>query len=125
MRAKKLEQDRKRVEFMEHFEIQIKTRLTTTLQELLQRDVAGQLAIGIPTRCEQENAVQKIRNHLKNMEIDELAMLIITLDACNNEMRRRLTLEEQCIYFIYLITTYMFDDLVSWPFDLELRRTFR
>lgn len=113
--AKKLEQDQKRTEMMEHFEAEIKPQLQAALEELLRQDAAGTLQLDqtVPTNMEHENAVQRVRDHLNNMEIDALAQLIITLDACNNEMRRKLKLEEQCIYFMYLISTYMFDNLVS------------
>lgn len=100
---------------MEHFEAEIKPNLENALRELLQQDADGNLLVDKSLNIEYENAVQRVRDHLKNMEIDELALLIITLDACNVEMRKSLSLEEQCIYFVYLITTYMFDNLVSSP----------
>lgn len=113
LNAKKLEQDKNRDETMQNFEAEVKPQLQTALQELLQKDADGQLVLEQSLNLEHDNAVQRVRDHLKNMEIDELALLIMTLDACNIEMRKTLSLEEQCIYFIYLITTYMFDNLVS------------
>lgn len=113
LNAKKLEQDKKREEIMENFEAEIKPNLENALRELLQQDAGGKLLVDKSLNIEYENAVQRVRDHLKNMEIDELALLIITLDSCNVEMRKSLSLEEQCIYFVYLITTYMFDNLVS------------
>lgn len=97
------------------FEENIKPQLQTALRELLQQDAAGKLRLDktLPMNIEYENAVQRVRDHLKNAETDELALLIITLDACNNEIRKKLSLDEQCVYFAYLITTYMFDNLVS------------
>lgn len=113
LNAKKLEQDKNRDEIMRDFEADIKPQLQTALQDLLRQDAEGKLLLDKSMHLEYENAVQRVREHLKNMEIDELALLIITLDVCNNEMRKTLSLEEQCIYFVYLITTYMFDNLVS------------
>lgn len=100
---------------MQNFEAEIKPQLQTALQELLQKEAEGQQMLENSLHIDYENAVQRVRDHLKNMEIVELAQLIIALDACNVEMRKAFSLEEKCIYFIYLITTYMFDNLVSSP----------
>lgn len=100
---------------MQNFEAEIKPQLHTALQELLQKEADGQQMLENSLHIDYENAVQRVRDHLKNMEIVELAQLIISLDACNVEMRKAFSLEEKCIYFIYLITTYMFDNLVRTP----------
>lgn len=115
LNAKKLEQDKTRDEITKHFNEEIKPQLETALKELIKKDSEGNLVLDKSLNMEYENAVQRVREHLKKMEIEELARLIIVLDACNNEMRKELSLEEQCIYFVYLVTTYMFDNLVSSP----------
>lgn len=60
-----------------------------------------------------ENRVKKIRDLLKRGEFDALANYLIELDRFNIEKRNALPIEEQVIYFMVLVNSYLFDDYVS------------
>lgn len=107
---KKLEQDQTRAVVENEFKDEIKPQLQIVLDQLLLLDSKGELTLD--TNVDIENPVQSVRDHLKNREIEQLGKLIMVLDSCNDEIRKKLSLEEQRIYFEYLITTYLFDNMV-------------
>lgn len=59
------------------------------------------------------DAVDRIRGLMRQKNYNEVADLIISLDAANRENRMAMTIEEQAYYFSVLIHSYLFDDYVS------------
>lgn len=60
-----------------------------------------------------EDRINKIRDLLKKGQFDALANYIIELDRVNIEKRKTLPIDEQVIYFMVLVNSYLFDDYVS------------
>lgn len=110
-----LEEDRNRDDAIRVFEEEVKPELSIILKEMIEKDMEGELVLAEAVPA--ENAVQSVRDHLENREYEELARLIITLDSFNNETRKTLSIGEQCMYFEFLIKTYMFDHTVSFALN--------
>lgn len=67
--------------------------------------------------------IQTIRDHLKNGDLKEVAEYIINLDGKvgHENSWRPLRVDEQALYFVTLLKTYLFDDFVSeWNFYSKL-----
>lgn len=64
---------------------------------------------------ESNEHVQAIRDHLKNEKLDEVAQFIIQLDGkVGHELVwKAMQINEQVLYFVTLLKSYLFDDFVS------------
>lgn len=64
---------------------------------------------------ESSERVQAIRDNLKNRNFDQVAQYIIQLDGkVGHELVwRSMNINEQALYFVTLLKTYLFDDFVS------------
>lgn len=64
---------------------------------------------------ESSERVQTIRDDLKNRNFDQVAQYIIQLDGkVGHELVwRSMNINEQALYFVTLLKTYLFDDFVS------------
>lgn len=72
-----------------------------------------------------EQRVQRVRDLLKLGEFETLARYIIRLDVGNKEKRETMQIEEQVLYFVVLLNSYLFDDYVSYiGFLLVLHEVF-
>lgn len=117
IREKLAKQESMQIEMNEDFENRCVGPLTTILEKLLAERQAHMNAVttnGMDTETS-EQRVQKVRDLLKNGEFDTLALYIIKLDneAGHDEALRALPLNEQVMYFIVLLNSYMFDEFVS------------
>lgn len=57
--------------------------------------------------------VKKIRDLIKAAEFEAVARYIIKLDYCNIDQRRTMPVNDQVLYFIMLLNSYLFNDYVS------------
>lgn len=115
IREKLLEQEKLQSEVNEDFRDRCATALTPILTDLLgdQLDNIDRVTQnGVPDGTPEER-VQKVRDLLKNGEFDTVARYIVQLDAFNVEMRKTMPINEQVLYFIVLLNSYLFDDYVS------------
>lgn len=65
--------------------------------------------------AESSERIQAIRDHLKNGNFDQVAQYIIQLDGkVGHELQwKSMNINEQALYFVTLLKTYLFDDFVS------------
>lgn len=105
-----LDQEKNREEIIRQFEEECKPALEPILRELLAIDCASDID---EDTVNKENVVERVRDHLMNKEYKEVAQLIIPLDYVNRETRRAMPIQNQCLYFLFLLNSYLFNDYVS------------
>lgn len=116
IREKEMKEERKRAELSADFRIRCGPLLEPILTEILtarQNQVDNALTNGFNEDETPAERVEKIRNLLKRGDFNAVARYIIILDGCNDETRNRLPINEQVLYFIVLLNTYLFDNFVS------------
>lgn len=68
---------------------------------------------GILNQDDAEKRVQNIRNLLRDGNFEQACRTIITLDVCNKEVREKMPLQQQILFFIVLLNSYLYNDYVS------------
>lgn len=109
VRAKIIDQEKLHNEAKAKFNAEYKPQVYPILQELLANEDKSKPAEEIDT----ENAVERVRVHLNKLEFNNVCELIIQLDACNREKRAAMSIEDQCQYFLFLLSSYLYTDYVS------------
>lgn len=116
IREKLLEQEKLQTDVNEDFRTRCVPALTQLLTDILaeQQENIDKVTTngGLPEGSPEER-VQKVRDLLKTGDFDTLARYIVLLDGCNLETRKTMPINEQVLYFIVLLNSYLFDDYVS------------
>lgn len=117
IREKMAEQEKQEEAINEDFRMRCAPELTTYLTNVLEEQVTN-IDNVIPNGVSNENEtseqrVQRVRDLLKNGEFETVARYIIKLDEFNAETRKTMATNEQVMYFIVLLNSYLFDDYVS------------
>lgn len=118
IKQKVQDQMKHRAEVIEKFQEEYKPKLLPFLQDLLKQDAEEQIVPNDESQTDTENAVVQVRDLIKSEAFEEVAKLIIPLDACNREKRMLLPIHEQCEYFLFLLNSYLFEDYVSISLSL-------
>lgn len=124
IREKFLEQEKQKDDINADYQARCVPALEPILTDLLneqQRNIdsmAHTNGVANNTDEDSEQRVQRIRTLLKDGEFETVARYIIQLDACNLEMRKTMSVEDQVLYFKVLLNSYLFDDYVSVLFSL-------
>lgn len=77
---------------------------------------------GIYDDDDSEKRVQNIRNLLRDGDFEKACRTIIKLDVCNKEAREQMPLQQQILFFVVLLNSYLFDDYVSLSFTANVSR---
>ena len=56
------------------------------------------------------NAVERIRTFLTNRDYRQAVELVVKFDAVNREMRIEMQFDQQCLYFLVLLKSYLFNN---------------
>lgn len=110
------QQEAKRADIDEDFKTRCIPELEVILEKLLTDEQAGvQMNMnGIyDDQDDAEKRVQNIRNLLRDGDFEQACRTIIKLDVCNKEAREKMPLQQQILFFIVLLNTYLYDDYVS------------
>lgn len=59
------------------------------------------------------DSVERIRKFLEDGEFGQACKLVIKLDGVNFERRRAMPIEEQVMYYLVLLQSYLFNNYVS------------
>lgn len=115
IREKLVQQQQMQDEVNSDFHTRCAPALTQILTDLLSEQLENIDAITTNGMDDEtsEQRVQKVRDLLKSGDFETLAPYIVKLDACNLETRKTMPINEQVLYFIVLLNSYMFDDYVS------------
>lgn len=118
IREKAREQNRKHDETLLFYDEHCAPQLEEIFKEILkdEQQTNALLADGKNMNTtESGEHVQMIRDHLKNRQFDQVAQYIIQVDGkVGHELQwKSMHLDEQMMYFVTLLKTYLFDDYVS------------
>lgn len=110
------EQEAKREDIDEDFKTRCIPEFEVILEKLLTDEQAGVQMNMNGIYDDQEDAekrVQNIRNLLRDGDFEQACRTIIKLDLCNKEAREKMPLQQQIIFLIVLLNSYLYDDYVS------------
>lgn len=114
LREKQMEQERTQNDVNDDYRDRCIPALQPILAEILtNQEKGGVQTNGFDEDESSEQRVQKVRDLLKSGEFDRVAHYIVQLDACNIEKRATMAVNEQVLYFVVLLNSYLFDDFVS------------
>lgn len=116
VREKYNSQEAKREHIDEDFQTRCVPELEVILEKLLTDEQAGvrMNMNGIyDDQDDAEKRVQNIRNLLRDGDFEQACRTIIKLDVCNKEAREKMPLQQQILFLIVLLNSYLYDDYVS------------
>lgn len=117
IREKQMEQEKTQPDVIADYRDRCVPALEEILKEILteeQNRIDNVQTNGLDPDETSEQRVQKIRNLLERGDFDTVARYIVVLDECNKETRSQLPIQEQVLYFVVLLNSYLFDDFVSY-----------
>lgn len=117
IRAKRAKQERSKNDILSDYIDRCIPELDPILTGILndEKQVKSLITSAKIDETESEQWVQQIRQFLKNGQFTDVALYIIKLDALVGQYDKWKTLRinEQVLYFVTLLQTYLFDDYVS------------
>lgn len=114
IRKKRAEQEESREDIEHDFEHRCMGPLKEILDRLLsdeQNGIAPQN--GIDMDEDSEKRVERIRNLIKTGDFETVSRMIIYLDKGNLDARKEMPHDNQVLYFVVLLNSYLMDNYVS------------
>lgn len=114
--AKYNEQEARREDIDEDFKTRCIPELEVVLEKILTDQQAGVQMNMNGIYDDEDDAVKRVqnmRNLLRDGDFEQACRTIIKLDQCNKEAREKMPLEQQILFLIVLLNSYLYDDYVS------------